>query len=201
MPDHGPCFERADHDRGVRPVRLLALALLLGACASEPKAPAGCARTAERTITWSDPALPDRMTARSEGADCVSAIAHLTITNARGDVLLRGEASYALLNFGDRTTDLPAVSPTEMSVFLEQWLAGIRTLPSNELPDWHEGESNLPRASLGSSYDTHLDRASYLALRERGLSVLCFDSGPEAAQCHAYDPVARRALPIAGYGV
>lgn len=166
--------EYADHDRGVRPVRvLLACLTLAGAAACTPQAGGGCNVSTEREISFAD--APAHVRVETQGPNCHQALALYTVRNDQGDLIWAWTAPLQRA-FGDVFAEAP---DEHLNSFLEQW-AAPEIATTQSAPEWAALEQG----------QTTLDQLTYSDIRARDLPMLCHYSGTSRQACVFWEPAA-----------
>jgi hypothetical protein len=164
----------ANHDRSVRTVRGLCLALALALAACTPAAGGGaCDVSVTQELSFADAATTVR--AETIGPNCHQAIALYSIRNADGDVLWAWTAPLQRA-FGDVFADAP---DEHLQGFLERWAA-----PQIETAQ------NAPAWEALAHGQTTLDQLTYADIRARDLPMLCHFSGTSRQTCVFWEPIA-----------
>lgn len=175
MSDRRSCVARADHDRGVRPVRfaLTALALAFAAACSPQQR---CDITVTRDVTFTAPDAHDVITARAIGPSCDKTIGLYTIHAADGYPIWSWTSPMSH-RFGDA---FDTSNPNHMREFLERWAQPTTLSTTNTIPAF-------ARLAPGQ---TTLDRLTYEDIRARNLPMLCHLSGTARETCVFWEPAA-----------
>lgn len=159
-------------------------ALALAACNQQASAPSaeapaenGCPATASGT--WESL----QVEARSQGADCASAEATITIRS--GEATLWTETypvSQVMVLAGPESIE-------DMQRRLNEWItpAGAARNSTGDLPEWAAGEQNPMSGEFPFYTEEGVDRAAYEALRRRDAPMFCYVQGMESEACLALD--------------
>lgn len=177
MPNHRSRIARADHDRGLRPVRFLLAVLVLALAACGPRADGGdhCDMGVTRDIAFTAPNAEDTIIARVFGASCDKAVGLYVIYDVDGHPIWSWTSPLQRA-FGD-------VFATEdeayMRAFLERW-AQPEVSTTTTATEW----------GLLAPGQTTLDRTTYEDIRARNLPMLCHYSGTGRETCVFWEPAA-----------
>lgn len=170
MPRDGSDLPRADHDRGVRPVRYAALALLalLSACGRQ-----ACNMEVTRDLSFTAPNAQDTVIVRALGPSCDEAVGVYAIHDAEGRPIWSWSEPLPRA-FGHVFEDKNA-----MQEFLQRW-AQPTLSTTQTAPAW----------SALQPGQTTLDRLTYEDIRARNLPMLCHFSGTAREVCVFWEPAA-----------
>lgn len=173
MPRYRSRVARADHDRGVRALRFLLIALALAVSACTQPAGHACDVNVVRELEFAGGEA--RVRAETIGPNCHQAVALFTIRSGEGDVLWSWTAPLQRA-FGD----VFEADPDEhLQTFLDRWATpDIATTQS--APEW---------AALFPGQTT-LDQLTYDDVRARDLPMLCHYSGTSRQTCVFWEPIA-----------
>jgi hypothetical protein len=170
MPGDRSLLQRANHDRGVRPVKKFALALLLVLAACAPRQGAQCDATATHEVAFSRAGAHDVVTARAIGPTCGEAIALYAVREGDGHLIWTWAGPLRQFN---------AESDDGGEAFVQHW-ARANIASTSGAPDW-------ARLAPGQ---TSLDRLTYEDIRARNLPMLCHLSGDTREVCAFWEPAA-----------
>jgi hypothetical protein len=175
MLDHGPRLSCANHDRGLRPVRFLLLALSALAIASCAPRGGACDVSVTQDLAFSA-ARTETVTAQSFGPSCDRSIGLYTIRDAEGHPAWSWSAPLPRAFGEEAFRDMDADG---MRDFLTRW-----------------AEPSLSTTQTAPAWDaltpgqTTLDRLTYDDIRARDLPMLCHSSGTARELCVFWEPAA-----------
>ena len=172
MPGDRSRLQRANNDRGVRPVKRIALVLLLALTACAPRQTAQCEAAATHEIAFSRAGARDVVTARVLGPTCSEAIALYAVREADGHLIWTWAGPLQQLLGGEAGADAA-------DSFVQHW-AQPTVATTGAAPAW-------ARLAPGQ---TTLDRLTYEDIRARNLPMLCHRSGAAREMCAFWEPAA-----------
>ena len=176
MPDHRSADQRAHHDRGVRPVRLLVLCIVAALAACEQRSSAAhCDVAVTQDLALSGSDTHETITARAIGPSCDKAVGLYAIHDAEGHPAWAWAAPLPRA-FGDAFVDADEEFVRD---FLTDW-ARPRVTTTQTAPEW---DALTPG-------QTTLDRLTYDDIRARDLPMLCHASGTGRELCVFWEPAA-----------
>jgi len=150
---------------------VFAALLVLAACGASPR----CEFKSAADIAFSNPALPDGVTARTFGQSCDEAVALLIVRDAEGAPLWAWTGALRQ-RFGETF----AADDTEaVEQFLARWVQ-VNVSTTQSAPTW---ETLAPHQST-------LDQLTYEDIRSRDLPMLCHFSGTAHQTCIFWEPAA-----------
>lgn len=174
MPDHRSGVERADHDGGLRAVRLFLLivcAMMATSCARQT---GGCNLSAVHEFAFGNESA-DTITVQAIGSSCDKAIGLFVVRDAEGYPIWSWSAPLKHA-FGD----VFAAEDTEhVQNFLDRW--SQPTLATT---------STAPAWTALTPGQTTLDQLTYEDVRNRNLPMLCHFSGTARQTCVFWEPAA-----------
>lgn len=175
MPHYRSTNQCTNHDRGVRPVRLLVLGVVAALAACTPQTGARCDISVTQDLALSAAASHETITARAIGPSCDKAVGLYAIHDAEGHPAWAWAAPLPRA-FGDTFVNADEAAMRE---FLTSW-ARPSVSTTQTAPEW---DALTPG-------QTTLDRLTYDDIRARNLPMLCHSSGTGRELCVFWEPAA-----------
>ncbi|MEJ0060017.1 MAG: hypothetical protein WDM79_10765 [Terricaulis sp.] len=155
-----------------------------GAPTTTTEVAAGCETTATNSWTPAGGASAYTLTATAEGADCASANATFTITDAAGTAVWTETFPANQVMFLAHVT-----TPAEMTEALAEWVNPNSSPFSTtaDLPAWPVGADAPTHDEFPFYPEEGAQQDTYEGLRARAVPVICYVQGMESSSCLALE--------------